>query len=69
MAAQQIIIITGPTGVGKTDCAERLAAHLPIEIINAEAAQKEARINYYSALYDAIIAKVDLEKATGTLAK
>lgn len=40
-----------------------------IEIINAEAAQKEARINYYSALYDAIIAKVDLEKATGTLAK
>lgn len=38
-----------------------------IEVINAEAAYKEAQTNYYSALYDALVAKVDLEKATGRL--
>jgi outer membrane protein TolC len=38
-----------------------------IEVINAEADFKEAQTNYYSALYDAFIAKVDLDKATGQL--
>ena len=53
--------------VVKTKYEEGVGSNL--EIINAEAAQKESRINYYSALYDAIIAKIDLEKATGTLGK
>lgn len=39
-----------------------------IEVINAEADFKEAQTNYYAALYDAYIAKVDLDKATGQLA-
>lgn len=38
-----------------------------IEVINAEADFKEAQTNYYAALYDAYIAKVDLDKATGQL--
>lgn len=38
-----------------------------IEVINAEASFKEAQTNYYSALYDAIIAKIDVDKATGKL--
>jgi outer membrane protein TolC len=38
-----------------------------IEVINAEASLKEAQTNYYAALYDALIAKVDLDKATGKL--
>jgi outer membrane protein TolC len=38
-----------------------------IEVINAEASYKEAQTNYYSALYDAIVAKVDYDKATGKL--
>jgi outer membrane protein TolC len=38
-----------------------------LEVINAETAYKEAETNYYAALYDAIIAKIDLEKAKGTL--
>lgn len=39
-----------------------------IEVINAEASFKESQTNYYAALYDALIAKVDLDKATGQLA-
>jgi outer membrane protein TolC len=38
-----------------------------LEVINADSALKEAEANYFSALYDALIAKVDLEKALGIL--
>ncbi|WP_159468854.1 TolC family protein [Dyadobacter sp. 3J3] len=38
-----------------------------IEVINAESAYKEAQTNYFSALYDMLIAKVDLSKAKGEL--
>ncbi len=37
------------------------------DVVNAEAALKEAETNYYAALYDALIAKVDLDKALGKL--
>jgi outer membrane protein len=40
-----------------------------VEIINAETAYKEAETNYFAALYDALIAKVDLDKAIGKLGK
>ena len=36
-----------------------------LEVMNAEASLKEAQTNYFSALYDAITSKVDLEKALG----
>ncbi|HLT09046.1 MAG TPA: TolC family protein [Cyclobacteriaceae bacterium] len=39
------------------------------EVVEADAALKEAETNYYAALYDALIARVDLEKALGILAK
>jgi outer membrane protein TolC len=38
-----------------------------LEVINAEASLKEAQINYYNALYDALVAKTDLDKAFGKL--
>lgn len=38
-----------------------------LEVVTAEDALKEAQINYYSALFDAMIAKVDLDKAYGKL--
>ncbi len=38
-----------------------------IEVINAESALKEAQTNYFAALYDLLIAKVDLDKAMGKL--
>jgi len=37
------------------------------EIYNAQTELKVAQNNYYSALYDAIIAKIDYQKATGKL--
>lgn len=38
-----------------------------LEVVNAEASLKEAQTNYLSALYDALSAKVDLDKALGNL--
>jgi outer membrane protein len=38
-----------------------------LEVIDAESALREAQINYYSALYDALVAKVDLDKAYGQI--
>jgi outer membrane protein TolC len=39
------------------------------EVIDAESAFITAQTNYYSAFYDALIAKVDLDKAKGNLLK
>ncbi len=38
-----------------------------IEVTNSDADLKEAQTNYYNAVYDALIAKVELEKAYGKL--
>jgi outer membrane protein TolC len=38
-----------------------------LEVINAESALKEAQTNYFSALYDAITARTNLQKALGEL--
>lgn len=38
-----------------------------IEVVNAESALKEAQTNYFAALYDVLIAKVDLDKSMGKL--
>jgi outer membrane protein TolC len=40
-----------------------------IEVMTAETALKEAQTNYYNALYEALIAKIDYDKAMGTLVK
>lgn len=38
-----------------------------LEVVEADNTLKEAQTNYYSALYDAIIAQLELKKAIGTL--
>lgn len=38
-----------------------------IELIEAETSRKTAETNYYNALYDAVITRIELEKALGTL--
>ncbi len=40
-----------------------------LEVLTAETALKESQTNYFSALYDALIAKVDYQKSIGTLIK
>ena len=37
------------------------------EVVTAETALKEAHTNYYSALYDYLIAKVDWDRANGNI--
>lgn len=38
-----------------------------LEVIEAEASLRDSQLNYYTALFDAILAKVDLDKAYGKL--
>ena len=38
-----------------------------LEVVEADSSFKEAQTNYFNALYDALIAKVDIEKALGIL--
>lgn len=38
-----------------------------LEVINAETSLREAQTNYYNALYDALVAKVELDKALGNI--
>jgi outer membrane protein TolC len=38
-----------------------------IEVTDAESSLREAQVNYYNALYDAIVAKIDLDKAYGKI--
>ena len=38
-----------------------------LEVISAETSLREAQTNYYAALYDVLVAKVDRDKATGEL--
>jgi outer membrane protein len=39
------------------------------EVIDAQTALKEAQTNYFNALYDALIAKVEYDKSIGTFVK
>lgn len=38
-----------------------------IEVTDAESSLREAQVNYYNSLFDAIVAKIDLEKAYGKI--
>lgn len=38
-----------------------------LEVLNAETSLKESQVNYFNALYDALLSKVDYEKAKGSL--
>ena len=57
--AQDIYNIT------ETKYKEGVGANL--EVIDADTSLKEAQTNYYSALFDAVIAQIELKKALGTL--
>ena len=38
-----------------------------IEMLTAETALKESQTNYFNALFDALVAKIDFDKANGNL--
>jgi len=51
--------------VTKTKYEQGMGSNL--EVVTAETSLKEAETNYFSALYEALVARVDYQKATGTL--
>ncbi len=60
-------LATNVARVAKIKFQEGVGSNL--EVITAETDLRSAQTNYYSSLYDALIAKVDFEKAQGTLKK
>ncbi len=46
---KKVIVITGPTGVGKTNLAIKISKHFNAEIINADASQMRKRLNIGTA--------------------
>ena len=38
-----------------------------LEVINAQASYRETLVNYYAAIYDALVSKTDLDKALGNI--
>ena len=38
-----------------------------LEVLDAETSLKESQVNYFNALFDAVIAKIELDKALGNL--
>jgi outer membrane protein TolC len=67
MAAQQenLKLAAEVARVTKVKYKEGLGSN--IEVVNAENEHKTAETNYYNALYEALMAKVDLDKAQGKI--
>lgn len=38
-----------------------------LEVINAQASYRESLVNYYAAIYDALVSKIELDKALGNI--
>lgn len=53
--------------VAKTKYEQGFSSNL--EVINAQTALKEAQTNYFNALYDTVIAKVEYDKSIGSFIK
>jgi outer membrane protein TolC len=58
-------LATNVARVAKIKFQEGVGSNL--EVITAETDLRQAQTNYYSSLYDALVAKVDFDKAAGTL--
>ncbi|MCB2378771.1 TolC family protein [Hymenobacter sp. BT635] len=60
-------LATNVARVAKIKFQEGVGSNL--EVITAETDLRQAQTNYYSALYDALVSKVDYSKAAGTLGR
>jgi outer membrane protein len=56
-------------GLRLAEVGYRAGTNTQVEMIDAQAALTTARANYYQAIYSHVVAKLDLQKAMGTLAK
>jgi outer membrane protein TolC len=60
---KNLALATSVTNITKLKYDQGVGSNL--EVLNAETSLKEAQVNYFNALYDAVIAKIDLEKSLG----
>jgi outer membrane protein TolC len=66
--SQRLNLTRAEEGLRLAEVGYREGANTQVEMIDAQAALTTARANYYQAIYTHIIAKLDLQKAMGTLA-
>ena len=64
---KNIIIAEDVARVAKIKYEQGISSNL--EMVSAETSLKEAQTNYYNAMFDAIVAKIDFDKANGSLVK
>jgi outer membrane protein TolC len=68
VGSQRLNLTRAEEGLRLAEVGYREGANTQVEMIDAQAALTTARANYYQAIYTHIIAKLDLQKAMGTLA-
>jgi len=65
--SQRLNLTRAKEGLRLAEVGYREGTNTQVEMIDAQAALTTARVNYYQAIYSHIVAKLDLQKAMGTL--
>jgi outer membrane protein TolC len=65
--SQRLNLTRAQEGLRLAEVGYREGTNTQVEMIDAQAALTTARVNYYQAIYSHIVAKLDLQKAMGTL--
>jgi len=65
--SQRLNFTRAEEGLRLAEVGYKEGTNTQVEMIDAQAALTTARVNYYQAIYSHIIAKLDLQKAMGTL--
>ena len=65
--SQRLNLTRAEEGLRLAEVGYKEGTNTQVEMIDAQAALTMARVNYYQAIYSHIIAKLDLQKAMGTL--
>jgi len=65
--SQRLNFTRAEEGLRLAEVGYRQGTNTQVEMIDAQAALTTARVNYYQAIYSHIVARLDLQKAMGTL--
>ncbi len=65
--SQKLNLSRAEEGLRLAEVGYREGIHTQVEMIDAQAALTTARANYYQAIYSHLVAKLDLQKAMGTI--
>jgi len=65
--SQRLNLTRAEEGLRLAEVGYREGTNTQVEMIDAQAALTTARVNHYQAIYSHMIAKLDLQKAMGTI--